>query len=920
MRIYKNRYTFCLILTLIILSSAGVFFPIKNSSFEPISEGHDALNLSDDELVIITPENKTYIEPMSGYYPATYGFENDEDGTVPEGWIDQDAYKCVSQIISGLNGHNKILQQYDNNNGEAAVVKRTFTSNKDYGTIEYYVRASLMTGGAKMSWLLWSASGFEIWMVMGDSKLTYLDGVIWQDIIPSGLTANIWYHFSVRWRCTGAPVYEGLNEGEWKIFIDEVEYGNYALLHDDNMTNVNLETGPVPEGFSVYWDAVGFDWKDDYIISDNLNEGLFLSFESTITLDWVGYSLDGQAKVTILGNATIPMPEDGSHSIQIFGNDTLGTNYHSDIKYFSVDTGSPEITIITPVQDDLYGDIPPNFELSILKPDISKIWYTLDNGITNITSAGLTGTINQIEWEKKGGGPVTIGFYANDTLGFEGYSEVTVNKIAKIYIDSPENKTYIEPMSGYYPATYGFENDEDGSFPMGLIDDSVGASSEVIVESEMAGHKKVLHYNSLVHASYASTITNLSSSQTSGTIEYYVYKDFANGGFEVSLRNSTGDYALRIGIDYWNDGQFIWRTSSSTFAQFGAGKYSDNSWFHIRIDFDILTKKFDIYLDGIKEVDQEDIFYDINSVQHVRFDQTGTYSGWYLDALSFSWDPKYNTGDNSYEGLLLSFENDTALDWMGYSLDGQANKTILGNNTIKMPDDGLHTIQLFGNNSLGTIIQSDVRYFSVDTGSPQITILTPIQNEFFGVVPPNFEIFILKPDISKIWYTLDGGITNVTSVGLTGTMNQTEWDKIVADIVTIKFYANDIFGFEGNAEVVINKDLNAPNPSISQEALTFTITADDGSGSGVALIRYRINGSAWIEYTSSFNLDYGYYNITFQAIDEVGNIGNGGLIIALREPDIQDEPPDWTIIIMTTAIIGGIGLVIVITLIIRKRK
>jgi len=73
MRIYKNRYTFCLILTLIILSGAGVFFPINNSSFEPISEGHDALNLSDDELVINTPENKTYIEPMSGYYPATYG-------------------------------------------------------------------------------------------------------------------------------------------------------------------------------------------------------------------------------------------------------------------------------------------------------------------------------------------------------------------------------------------------------------------------------------------------------------------------------------------------------------------------------------------------------------------------------------------------------------------------------------------------------------------------------------------------------------------------------------------------------------------------------------------------------------------------------------------------------------------------------
>jgi len=126
---------------------------------------------------------------------------------------------------------------------------------------------------------------------------------------------------------------------------------------------------------------------------------------------------------------------------------------------FSVDTGPPEIFIITPSQDDTYGDISPHYEIFILKPNIAKIWYTLNSGITNVTSAGLTGTIDLIEWEKKGVGPVTIGFYANDTLGFEGYAEVTVNKSAKININSPENKTYVEPMSGYYPATYGFENE-----------------------------------------------------------------------------------------------------------------------------------------------------------------------------------------------------------------------------------------------------------------------------------------------------------------------------------------------------------------------------------------------------------------------------------------------------------------------------
>ena len=491
----------------------------------------------------------------------------------------------------------------------------------------------------------------------------------------------------------------------------------------------------------------------------------------------------------------------------------------------------------------------------------------------------------------------------------------------ELVIITPENKTYNEPMSGYYPATYGFENDEDGSFPMNCINDSTGGLSLVSVASEMAGHKKVLYYNAY-GTSVSSTKINLSTPQTTGSIEYYVYKDFGAKGFEIMLRNSTGDYALRIGIDYGVDGRFMWRTSGSTAAEFGAGKFSLETWFHIRIDFDLMTKKFDIYLDGVKEVDQEDFFYDINSLQNIGFYTTfSSFAGiWYLDALSFSWDLDYNIGDNLYEGLLLSFENTTTLDWIGYSLDGQANKTILGNATIQMPDDGLHTIQVSGSNSLFTTYQSDVRHFSVDTGSPEITIITPSQDEFYGDTSPSFEITIVEPSLNTTWYTLDDGAINKTFIGLTGTINQTEWNKIFADSVTIRFYANDSFGYEGYAEVVINKDLNAPNPSIALEGLTFTITADDGLGSGVSVIRYRINGSAWIDYTSPFDLDYGFYNITFQAIDAVGNIGNSGLIITLRAPDNGEDPPDWTIFIIASSIIGGIGLVVVITIIIRKRK
>ena len=60
---------------------------------------------------------------------------------------------------------------------------------------------------------------------------------------------------------------------------------------------------------------------------------------------------------------------------------------------------------------------------------------------------------------------------------------------------------------------------------------------------------------------------------------------------------------------------------------------------------------------------------------------------------------------------------------MGYSLDGQANRTIRGNTTIPMPTNGPHTIQVFGNNTSGIYYASDIRQFTVEMGT--IEIITP---------------------------------------------------------------------------------------------------------------------------------------------------------------------------------------------------
>ncbi|GAH01584.1 unnamed protein product, partial [marine sediment metagenome] len=71
-------------------------------------------------------------------------------------------------------------------------------------------------------------------------------------------------------------------------------------------------------------------------------------------------------------------------------------------------------------------------------------WYTLDNGITNITFTGRNGTINQIVWNNFGFDIITLRFYINDSFGKIGFDEVSISKDPDtpiIKINAPNNYT-----------------------------------------------------------------------------------------------------------------------------------------------------------------------------------------------------------------------------------------------------------------------------------------------------------------------------------------------------------------------------------------------------------------------------------------------------------------------------------------------
>ncbi len=214
---------------------------------------------------------------------------------------------------------------------------------------------------------------------------------------------------------------------------------------------------------------------------------------------------------------------------------------------------------------------------------------------------------------------------------------------------------------------------------------------------------------------------------------------------------------------------------------------------------------------------------------------------------------------------------------------------------------------------------------------PQITINSPIANQFFGSIAPTFNITIVENFLDTVWYTIDEGLTNYTCYGLSETINQSEWDKKESGPVSIYFYAKDTTGNVGHAELMIFKDIGAPSSSIFfipyegdnivNKSTIFTLNADDGMGSGVSVIMYKINDSDWNYYEGSFNLssyEYGDYLISYQAIDEMGNIEEIKTIIVKL---VKIPPPKYIpVVFIVTGVSLGIGIIGIAFIILYKRR
>jgi parallel beta-helix repeat protein len=148
-----------------------------------------------------------------------------------------------------------------------------------------------------------------------------------------------------------------------------------------------------------------------------------LTFTVNKLTTWLGYSLDGQANVTILGNATLTGLTEGTHSLRIYARDLDGNVGCTSLLHFTVDTIAPSISILTP-ENKTYdtANVTLNFRVSEIT---SWIGYSLD-GQANVTILGNT-TLTDLST-----GLHNLTVYVKDAAGNTGTSEAVHFSVVQI--------------------------------------------------------------------------------------------------------------------------------------------------------------------------------------------------------------------------------------------------------------------------------------------------------------------------------------------------------------------------------------------------------------------------------------------------------------------------------------------------------
>ena len=199
-----------------------------------------------------------------GLYNATYSF-TDEIGLIGTDIsfinTDDSAVDCIASIIDNWNGHNEVLQLFDDNNAGRIDVYSNFGDKQLDSTIELWFGVSTFVGNNYFNLIFYEDSDIILQAKLENGNFQYYDGG-W-NIINSDGVINTWYHFKFIFDDTADTF-------DW--YINGILEGNdnpYLFSTTDGFNKIRIVTNLGDNNFNGYIDAIGYSWDVNYTVDDN---------------------------------------------------------------------------------------------------------------------------------------------------------------------------------------------------------------------------------------------------------------------------------------------------------------------------------------------------------------------------------------------------------------------------------------------------------------------------------------------------------------------------------------------------------------------------------------------------------------------------------------------------------------------------
>ncbi len=345
------------------------------------------------------------------------------------------------------------------------------------------------------------------------------------------------------------------------------------------------------------------------------------------------------------------------------------------------------------------------------------------------------------------------------------------------------------------------------------------------------------------------------------TLRYNGYGIYATRGWSTLIKknrvnkNTNGIYVIG-GHEY-----VIYNNTASKNIETGI---SIPTTYNINVSHNIICNN---KYDGVcLEVDSHDNLICRNIIENNSLSGIKLYS-----ESSFNNFTKNLIKDNKQYGVLLSeggsgicrdniFYNNTFIQ-NGINAEGRGfnnwNNSEIGNywddyDGLDKDDNGIGDSPYFIPSPYG----GDFDYLPIWFDGPEIQIYKPYENQMYGtnLLPPNFSIETIDPNLDTLWYTINYQQEKYI-ISENGTIDLDLWASLSDGLIIISFFANDTFNNINYNSISIIKDTLEPVISINYP-LDGEIYSFNAPSFNVSISDLTLN-------TTWYTIDLGLKNHTF---------------------------------------------------------